>query len=191
MEEPLNTGFRPRRMPIRVALLMAAALMLAACNGSSSTPTAAPRLVGAHRVALVVPATWKTDVEQGGTCPPTSPETVQSFAPLQGGVGSCSVPVGASWPAQDSVSIYTSMSGIQNPHGAPSGSVHGFAYYISDSRQSGPGVARYLVVPQARVAFLVGAATRQGADSLLATIRFAPAGSLSVGSPGPLAGPNQ
>src|SRR3954453_6031945 len=104
MAEPMVCAGRLRRMRKRAALLLIAAVALSSCNSSSPTPT---RLVGAHRVAVVVPADWKTHVEHGDTCPPTDPKTVQFFAPLHGPVGSCAVPTGASWPAQESVSIYT------------------------------------------------------------------------------------
>jgi hypothetical protein len=120
-----------------------AAVALSSCNGSSPTPT---RLVGAHRVALLVPADWKTHVEHGDTCPPTDPKTVQFFAPLHGPVGSCAVPTGASWPAQQSVSIYTGLSGPA-PHRTPSGTVHGLPYYIAEVRQPGPGVGMGLRRP--------------------------------------------
>jgi hypothetical protein len=167
---------RRRHVTSRTALVLIAGFALAACSGSSPTPT---RLVGAHRVALAVPADWKTDVEEGSFCAPTDPGTVEFFTPLQRGdaVGSCATPIGASWPAQDSVSVYTcSLGGVRTPHHAPSGSVHGLPYYISDSSQSGPGVAMTLSVPGAGVSFLVGAADRDNAMALLATIRFVPAG---------------
>jgi hypothetical protein len=174
MEEPLVSGCRRSRMTTRVALLLMAGLAVAACNGSSSTAT---RLVGAHRVAVAVPADWKTDVEHGSFCAPTDPGTVEFFTPVHGGIGSCALPIGASWPAQDSVSIYTRFSGgVRTPHGSPSGTVHGMSYYISDSRQSGPGVAITLSVPGAGVSFLVGAADRDAALAFLATIRYVPAG---------------
>jgi hypothetical protein len=127
-------------------------------------------------VALAVPAAWKTHVERGDTCPPTNTRMVQFFAPLHGPVGSCAVPTGASWPAQDSVSIYTWTSDDRRPSRAPDGRVHGLPYYISDQRQSGPGVAMALSVPQAHVSFLVGAADRDTAAALLATIRVVPPG---------------
>jgi hypothetical protein len=130
-------------------------------------------------MALAVPSNWKTDVESGSFCPPTDPGTVEFFTPLHRGegVGSCVVPIGASWPAQNSVSVYTrSSGGVRTPHHAPSGTVHGLPYYIYDSRQSGPGVAMTLSVPGAGVSFLVGAADRDAASALLATIRFVPAG---------------
>jgi hypothetical protein len=156
----------------KCALLLVVGFALTSCNGSSPTPT---RLVGANRVALAVPADWKTHVERGDTCPPTDPRTVQFFAPVHGPVGSCTVPTGASWPAQDSVSIYTRLSG-PSPHRAPSGRVHGLPYYIVDVRQSGPGVAVGLSVPQADVSFIVGAPDPATADALLATLRFVPVG---------------
>jgi hypothetical protein len=171
---------------MRAALLLIAVLTLAACTDPSSTPSrVAPartsrdtRLVGARHVALAVPLDWKTHVEQGDYCPPTAPKTVEFFAPNHGGgIGSCSVPIGAAWPAQKSVSIYTKSSGgVRTPHGAPSGTVHGMPYYISDDRQSGPGMALTLTVPRAGVAFLVGAATRAAANALLATVQYVPAG---------------
>jgi hypothetical protein len=135
--------------------------------------------VGAHRIALAVPADWKTDVEEGSFCPPTDAGTVEFFTPLRRGegVGSCATPIGASWPAQDSVSVYTrSSGGVRTPRQAPSGTVHGLPYYISDSRQSGPGVAMTSSVPGAGVSFLVGAADRDEATALLATIHVVPAG---------------
>jgi hypothetical protein len=147
-------------------------MSLAACGGHTSTAT---RLVGAHRYALAVPATWKTHVEHEDTCAPTEPETVQFFAPIHGPVGSCVVPDGASWPAQDSVSIYVGLTG-PTPHRPPSGTVHGLPYYIAEVRQTGPGVAVGLTVPHADVSFLVGAPDRKTADALLATLRYVPAG---------------
>jgi hypothetical protein len=54
--------------------------------------------------------------------------------------------------------------------------VHGLPYYIAEVRQSGPGVAVGVSVPQADVSFLVGAPDRKTAEALLATIRFVPAG---------------
>lgn len=176
MEEPLIAGSRRSHVMTRAALVVLAGFALAACNGSSPTGT---RLVGAHRVALAVPADWKTDVEEGSFCPPTDPKTVEFFTPLQPreGVGSCATPIGASWPAQNSVSIYTqSTGGVRTPHHPPSGTVHGMPFYVSDSRQSGPGFAMTLSVPGAGVSFLVGAADRDAAKALLATIRFVPAG---------------
>lgn len=163
-------------MTTRAILLFFAGFALAGCNGSSPSPT---RLVGAHRVALAVPADWKTDVQSGSFCPPTDPKTVEFFTPLQHheGVGSCAIPGGASWPAQDSVSIYTRSSfGVRTPHQPPSGTVHGMPYYISDSTQSGPGIAMTLNVPEAGVAFLVGAEDHAAARRLLATIRYEPPG---------------
>jgi hypothetical protein len=163
-----------RSAALTMVLLVSAVSLLTACNGSSSTPA---RLVGAHRVALVVPADWMTEVQRGSFCPPTDGGTVEFFAPVHGGVGSCAVPDGASWPAENSVSIYTrSSGGVGAPHGAPSGMVHGMSYYTSDSRQAGPGVALTLTVPEAGVAFLVGAANRDAANALLATVRYVPAG---------------
>jgi hypothetical protein len=157
------------------ALVLIAAFALASCDASAPTST---RLVGAHRVALAVPTEWKTRIERGDTCPPTEPGTVQFFAPLHGPVGSCVVPIGASWPAQDSVSVYTWSGDERTPTEKPAGSVHGLPYYISDTRQTGPGVAVTLSVPLAHVSFLVGAADRAAATALLATIRFLPRGSL-------------
>lgn len=171
MAEPMVCTGRLRHMRERVALLLIAAVALSSCNSSSPTPT---RLVGAHRVAVVVPADWKTHLEHGDTCPPTDPKTVQFFAPLHGPVGSCAVPDGASWPAQESVSIYTRLSGPA-PHRTPSGTVHGLPYYIDDVQQSGPGVAMGLSVPGADVSFIVGAPDRDTALALLKTIRFVPA----------------
>src|ERR1700754_2117235 len=100
MEEPMAMGCRRTRVATRAASLLIVGLALASCNGSAPTPT---RLVGAHRMALVVPAEWKTEVEEGSFCAPTDPGTVQFFTPLRRGegVGSCAVPIGASWPAQD------------------------------------------------------------------------------------------
>jgi hypothetical protein len=160
----------------RPAFLFLAALALVSCNDSSPTLT---RLVGAHRVALAVPAGWKTDVGQGSFCAPVEPATVRFFTPLQPrqGVGSCAIPSGASWPAENSVSIYTkSTGGVRTPDHPPSGTVHGMPYFVSDSRQSGPGFAMTLSVPEAGVSFLVGAADREAAMDLLATIRYVPAG---------------
>jgi hypothetical protein len=163
-------------MMMRAALLVIAGFVLASCSGSSTTAT---RSVGAYRVALTVPAEWKTDVEHGSFCAPTVPGTVQFFTPLHRGegVGSCAVPAGASWPAQNSVSVYTrSSGGVRTPHRPQSGTVHGMPYYITDSRESGPGVAETLSVPGAGVSFLVGAADRDAAMALLATVRYVPAG---------------
>ena len=160
----------------RAALVLIAGVALAACNSSSPTPT---RLVGAHRMALAVPADWKTNVESGSFCAPTDAKTVEFFTPLHRGegVGSCAVPNGASWPAEDSVSIYTrSSGGVKTPHRAPSGTVHGLPYYVYDSRQAGPGVAMTLSVPGTGVSFLVGASDVATAKALLATVRFVPAG---------------
>ena len=156
-------------------VLLMAVSNLAACTGPSAPPPT--RLVGAHRVALSVPAHWRTDVEHGSYCPATKPDTVELFAPAHGPVGSCAVPVRASWPAVDSVSIYTTSSGgVETPRIAPSGTLHGMPYYVTDSRQPGPGVALTLTVPRAGVAFLVGSASRDAATSLLATVRLAPPG---------------
>lgn len=175
MEEPAARSARRRHMRKSAAVLLAAGFALASCHDSSVTPT---RLVGAHRVVLEVPAAWKTHVEHGDTCPPTDPGTVQFFAPIHGPVGSCAVPIGASWPAQNSVSVYTWSPGHggRAPSGAPDGRVHGLPYYISDTRQSGPGVAMALSVPKAHVSFLVGAADSDSATALLATVRFVPVG---------------
>lgn len=176
MKEPAVGLCRHSDVTTRAALLILAAFTLASCSGSSSSPT---RLVGAHRVALAVPADWKTSVERGSFCAPTNPRTVQFFTPLHPGegVGSCAIPNGASWPAENSVSIYTKFSGgVRTPHGAASGKVAGMPYYISDSRQSGPGVALTLTLPRAGVAFLVGATTRDAGKALLATVRYVPAG---------------
>lgn len=170
--EPMIWAPRLRYMRKRAAVLLIAAVALSSCSGSSPTPT---RLVGAHQVALVVPSEWKTHVEHGDTCPPTDPKTVQFFAPLHGPVGSCAVPTGASWPAQQSVSIYTRLSGPA-PHRTPSGTVHGLPYYIAEVRQSGPGVAMGLSVPRADVSFLVGAPDHDTALALLNTVRFVPTG---------------
>jgi hypothetical protein len=167
---------RHTQVTSRAALVLIAGVALAACNSSSPTPT---RLVGAHRMALAVPADWKTNVESGSFCAPTDPKTVEFFTPLRRGegVGSCVMPLGASWPAEDSVSIYTrSSGGVKTPHRAPSGTVHGLPYYVYDNRQSGPGVAMTLSVPGAGVSFLVGASDVAAAKALLATIRFVPAG---------------
>jgi hypothetical protein len=171
IEEPIAAAGRLSHMRKRTALLLVVGMALTSCS-SSPMPT---RLVGAHRVASVVPADWKTSVEHGDTCPPTDPKTVRFFAPLHGPVGSCVVPTGASWPAQDSVSIYTRLSGPA-PHRTSSGSVHGLPYYIVDVRQSGPGVAMGLSVPRADVSFVVGAPDHATAQALLATICFVPAG---------------
>ena len=163
-------------MRARSALLLLAAVALVSCNDSSPPAT---RLVGAHRMALEVPADWKTYVQQGSFCPPVDPGTVEFFTPLQPGqgVGSCAVPIGGSWPAEDSVSIFTkSTGGGRTPDHPPSGTVHGMAYFVSDSRQSGPGVAITLSVPEVGVSFLVGASDRDAAMDLLATIRYVPAG---------------
>lgn len=132
------------------------------------------RLVGAHRVALAVPADWKTEVQKGGYCPPTDPKRVEFFGPIEGAVGSCVIPDGASWPANNSVSVYT--LGVRTPHAAPSGTLHGMPYYIADSKQEGSGFAMTLTVPAARVAFLVGAKDRDAAKALLRTVRFVPPG---------------
>lgn len=175
MGEPMPRAVRPRLVSTRAALVLVAGLALTGCHNSSTSPST--RLVGAHRVALAVPADWTTAVERGSFCAPTSPRTVEFFAPVRGPVGSCAVPTGASWPAQDSVSVYTrSSGGIRTPHAAPSGTVHGLPYYISDSRQSGSGAAMTLTVPRAGVSFLVGAPDRGAARALLATVRFVPAG---------------
>lgn len=156
-------------------LALVAVLAVPACHGSSGEST---RLVGAHRIALAVPAEWKTQVERGAYCLPTKPKTVQFFAvPTHRAVGSCVVPDGASWPAQDSVSVYTGADEtVGTPHSAPAGRLHGMPYYIADSRQTGPGVAMTLTVPGAGVRFTVGAATRGEATALLDTIRLVPAG---------------
>lgn len=168
---------RTRHVTSRIALVLIAGFTLAACGGSSPTPT---RMVGAHRIALVVPADWTTDRRGPGVfCAPTDPGTVEFFSPLRPGtpVGSCVMKNGESSPAQDSVSVYTrSSGGVGTPHHATSGTVHDLPYYISDSRQAGPGVAMTLSVPGAGVSFLVGAADRDRAMALLATIRFVPAG---------------
>jgi hypothetical protein len=180
MEEPWAGARRRSHVATLVATLLLAGLTLAACNDSPSQPT---RLVGANRVAVAVPANWKTQVEHGSSCPTMTPKTVQYFTPpgpLQV-VGSCIGPrAGESWPAQDSVSIYTRSSAgsasVHTPHQPASGTVHGMPYYISNSRQSGPGVALRLTVPRAGVAFLVGAADRASAQALLATVRYVPGG---------------
>lgn len=173
MEEPPVAEYVVVHMTPRATLVLIVATTLASCHGSAP---AATRLVGAHRVALAVPAEWRTHVERGDTCPPTEPRTVQFFAPLHGPVGSCVVPTGASWPAQDSVSVSTWSGDEQAPTRKPDGSVHGLPYYLSDVRQTGPGVAMALSVPLAHVSFLVGAADHATATALLATIRFVPAG---------------
>jgi hypothetical protein len=75
------------------------------------------------------------------------------------------------------VSIFTrSSGGVPTPRIAPSGRVNGMPYYVADSRETGPGVALTLTIPGAGVAFLVGAATRDAAKALLATIRSVPPG---------------
>jgi hypothetical protein len=146
-----------------------------------STSGSATRLVGARHLALAVPVTWKTEVQDGSFCPAIEPHTVDFYTPLGDGqgVGSCAVQGGASWPAEDSVSVYAikkSTGGARLAHRSPTGMIGGMPYYLLDSRQTGPGVARRLVVPAAGVDFLVGAATRDAADALLATIRTVPAG---------------
>jgi hypothetical protein len=176
MEEPTESQSRRTGMRARPAFLFLTALALVSCNDSSPTPT---RLVGAHRLALAVPADWETEVQHGSFCPPVDPATVEFFTPLQPwqGVGSCAVPIGTSWPAENSVSIYTKATGGgRTPDHPPSGTVHGLPYFVSDSRQSGPGVALTLSVPEAGVSFLVGAADREAAMDLLATIHYVPAG---------------
>lgn len=169
-----------------LAALALVAALTASCDRSTSPSSRAPsasassptRLVGAHRIALAVPTDWKTSVERGAFCATIAPKTVQFFAPIRhGGAGSCAIPRGVSWPAEDSVSIYTrSTGGITSPGGAPAGKGAGMPYYISNSRQYGPGVALTLTVPRAGVAFLVGARTRDEATALLATIRRVPTG---------------
>jgi hypothetical protein len=77
------------------------------------------------------------------------------------------------------VSVYTNKPPAGGPHlprRSPTGTIDGMPYYLLDTRQTGPGVARRLVVPAAGVDFLVGAGTREAADALLATIRTVPAG---------------
>ena len=96
------------------------------------------------------------------------------FSPIKRApLASCVVPDGASWPAQNSVSIYRRAApGVPAARGEPAGSVRDMPYYISDSRQTGPGVAVQLVIPQAGIAFLVGAADRDKALAILSTIRY-------------------
>src|SRR3954452_16490509 len=53
MEEPTESQSRRTGMRTRPAFLFLTALALVSCNDSSPTPT---RLVGAHRLALAVPA---------------------------------------------------------------------------------------------------------------------------------------
>lgn len=167
-----------RSVVATVALL--ASLALGSCDAS---PPDAPaevetRLVGAHGLALAVPANWETDVERDSTCPPIDPNTVVFFEAVRGPYGSCAVPDGASWPAEDSLSVYAKSPGETRTFltGQPTGWVDGMPYYISYSRQLGPGAARRLVVPQAGVEFVVGAATTRAADALLATIQSVPPG---------------
>lgn len=162
-------------LTLRAAALASLAVVgLTGCQSGAGGSTAT-RLVGAHQVALVVPAEWKTDVEHNSFCPPFVPKTVQFFD-VNGPLASCAGPIGASWPAEDSVSIYTQPPRMQTPQGEPSGMIHGLAYYISDSRQSGPGVAMTLAVPGADVSFLIGAADRATATALFSTIHFVPGG---------------
>jgi hypothetical protein len=142
-----------------------------------TTPTGPTRWVGAQRVALAVPSSWKTEVQRDSLCPTSDPQTVQFFAFRHGPSAPCGVPIGGSWPALDSVSIYTHSEGVDpTPNDPPSGTVGGLSYYIADSRQTGPGVAMTLTVPEAGVQFLVGAANPDAAHALLATVRYVPAG---------------
>lgn len=96
------------------------------------------------------------------------------FSPIERApLASCVVPDGASWPAQNSVSIYrTAAPGVPAARGEPAGSMRDLSYYISNGRQTGPGVAVQVVVPQAGIAFMVGAADRDKALAILSTIRY-------------------
>jgi hypothetical protein len=169
-----------------LCLVLGAGFAVSACSGGSSPP--AIRLAGARRVALAVPADWKTEV---GGCPAT-PRTVDFLVPLKSGQspGECVTQAGGSLPAYDTVAVYimaasdlsrrrSCCSGeFRLPHSPPSGTVHGMPYYIFDSKESGAlGVgAVTLDVPQIGVAFLVGARDHDAASSLLATVRFVSAG---------------
>jgi hypothetical protein len=169
-----------------LCLVLVAGFALSACGGGSSSP--ATRFVGARRVALAVPADWKTEV---GGCPST-PRMVDFLPPLKDGegAGSCVTQSGGSLPANDTVAVYIMAVGdlarprsccsgeFRSPHSQPSGTVHGMPYYIFDSNVIGAtGVAAVtLDVPKIGVAFLVGAHDHDAASALLATVRLVPAG---------------
>lgn len=172
-----------------VVAACSALLATSACSEDASEPTSkttpqpttqhavSSRWVGDHHVAVAVPAVWQTEVQPGNQpCPPVDPETVMFFSPMERGpLASCVVPDGASWPARNSVSIYRrGAPGVPAARGEPAGSVGDMPYYISNGRQTGPGVAVRLVVPQAGIAFLVGAADRDKALAILSTIRYVP-----------------
>jgi hypothetical protein len=148
----------------------------------AATPSAETRLVGAHGVVVAVPSDWETEVEQGSYCGPVTPRMVRFFLPFRGPVGLCAIPMNASWPAVDALTVSTGslMGADVTPAGDPSGTVAGMPYFVSDAKQTGPGVARSLVVPDAGVRFTVAAATASRADALLATIQLAPKGTTTV-----------
>lgn len=177
-----------RTTSIRVGAVVGVALvcggLVAAAHQHSATPSTPPgatRLVGAEGLVLLIPAAWSTGVEVGAYCPPDTPRTVQFFVSDPGGaIGSCAVEAGSSWPAEESLSVYTHLSG-HAPHRTADGTVAGMPYYLfDDPGHQGPGVARDLSVPAARIRFLVGAATVHQADAILRTIRSAPTGTTTV-----------
>ena len=103
-------------MPLAAAastLLVVASVTTIWRRGPAS-PTAdatGTRLVGAHGLVVRVPRAWQTEVEVGSECPATSPRTIVFFVrDPRSPVGSCTVKPGASWPAVDSLSVFTDVT---------------------------------------------------------------------------------
>lgn len=175
-------GASTRQVWVTGLALVAAAALAAGFVIAHRSASEGTRLVGARGVALAVPVSWKSEVQEGSFCAAMEPHTVEFYTPLQDdqGVGSCAVPTGGSWPAEDSLSVYTDpvtpRSARRHANRTPSGMVGGMPYYLLDGHMSGPGVARQLVIPAVGVDFLAGAATREAADRLLETVRAVPPG---------------
>jgi hypothetical protein len=171
------------RSSLALCLALLAAFAVSACGGSGSPAT---RLVGARRLALAVPADWRSDV---GGCP-SVPREVVFPVPEHSAAPGCEMSGNEALPNYDTVEVYIlpktylgrpqscCRGEFRDPGGAPSGTVHGMPYYILDSKVlgTGVGVAETLNIPQVGVAFLVGARDHAAANFLLATIRYVNAG---------------
>ncbi len=184
MSQSAGVGGRNRRWGVSAISLVCLSGLLG-CGGSSSE---AMRLVGSRRVAVEVPADWKTEING---CAST-PRMVDFDVPMHGqqAAGGCVVPAGGSVPARDTVSVYVMKASLldrrrpccsgefREPNTPPAGTVHGMLYYVFDSYDTGRigVVAMTLDVPEIGVAFLVGARDRASAQALLATIQAVPAG---------------
>lgn len=148
----------------------------------SSPPTGPTRLVGANNIVLSVPAKWRTLVQINSQCPPDSPQIVQYFVRQRSApVSSCDVRPGASWPAEDTLTVYTDVN-ARTPTAKPAGSVAGHPYYLQTVQDhQGPGVARALTIPDVHLRFMVGAATTHQADAVLRTVQRVPRHTTTIG----------